>query len=155
MRAISTPWSTFRPTRLAGRSHMILNKISIKVRSLPTMQCTIRSIQKFLFWEASCGSRCGPVSHRDLSHIKMCPPILEQCFTQTILHPFLIGTPLLHPFLGLWTVYQRVLGFRPSYRTAVEFLYITIHVIWNLYALLHEWGTLFDGGQISTRHRGS
>ena len=35
--------------------------------------------------------------------------------------------------LGLWTVYQRVLGFRLWYRTAVE-----------LYALLHGWGTHLD-----------
>ena len=35
------------------------------------------------------------------------------------------------------------MGFRLSYRTTVELLYIAIHVIRNLYVLLYGWGPLF------------
>ena len=80
----------------------------------------------------------------------MCPPILQQCYARAIVHLLLVRTVLLHHSLGLWAVYQRVLGFRLSYRTAVELLYIEINVILKLYALLQGWGTHSDGGQIST-----
>ena len=73
----------------------------------------------------------------DRCHIEICPPsrcvppIFQQCYARPILHPVLIGTVLLHHSLGLWTVYQRVLGFRPIYRTVAELLHIAIHVIRN------------------------
>ena len=71
-------------------------------------------------------------------------PILQQCYVWAILLALLIGTVFLHHSLIIWIVYQRVLGFRLSYRTAVELQYIAIHVIQNLYALLHRWGTHVD-----------
>ena len=83
-------------------------------------------------------------------HVEICPPscphILQQSYAQAILHPFLVGTVLLHHSLGLWTLYQRALGFRLSYRKTVELLYIAIHVTRNLYGLLYGWGAHFNGG---------
>ena len=94
-----------------------------------------------------------PVSRRDLSLMEMCPPIFQQCYAWATLHPVLIGTVLLHHSLGLWTIYQGILGFRPSYRMSVELLFIATHVIRNLYAMLHGWGTHLDGGQIFISHQ--
>ena len=64
------------------------------------------------FWEAAVGQIANTLPARG-SHDS----------PQTILHPFLVGTVLYKHSLRLWTVYRRVLGFRPSYRTVVEFLY--------------------------------
>ena len=85
-------------------------------------------------------------------HIKICPP--WRCFppysSNAISEPyfihFFIGTVLLHHSLGLWTVYQKDLGFRLSYRTGIELLYIAIHIIRNLSALLHGWGDTSQWG---------
>ena len=62
---------------------------------------------------------------------------------------------LLHRSLGLWIVYQRVLGFRLSYRTVVKllYMYIAIHVIQNLYAWMYGWGTRLLGGHNLMWHR--
>ena len=38
---------------------------------------------------------------------------------------------------------SKVLRFKPNYRTAVELLYITLYVVWNLYTLLYRWGSTF------------
>ena len=40
--------------------------------------------------------------------------------------------------LGSWTFYQRVVGFRMSYRRAVELVCIAKHGIQNIHALLHR-----------------
>ena len=53
---------------------------------------------------------------------------------------------LLHYSFGLWTLSQRVLGLRLSYRTAVKLLYIAIHIIQNLYTLIYGSGTWLGGG---------
>ena len=83
-----------------------------------------------------------------LSAPKSCPPkimspLLQQYYAHAIFQPHLIGTVLLHRSLGLQTVYERVLGCRLSYRTAVKKLYIAIHVIRSLYAFIYGWGTQF------------
>ena len=59
----------------------------------------------------------GPVT------LKIVPPfsnnaMYEPCF----IHFF--GTALLHHSIRCWTVYQKVLEFRPSYRMAVRLLYM-------------------------------
>ena len=75
-------------------------------------------------------------------------PLLQKCYARAtcIFQLLLVKTVLLHRSLGLWIIYQRVLGFRPSYRTAVELLYIAIHIVRNLYVWIYRWGTRFRGG---------
>ena len=80
------------------------------------------------------------------------PPILHQCCVWAIFHPLLVRTVPLHHSLELWKVYQRVLGFRLSYRKTVELLYIAIHNISNLYLLLYGWEAHFHGGPIILWH---
>ena len=64
-----------------------------------------------------------PVPHQDAfppySSNAMCEPYFIHFSSQTV---------LLHHSLWLWTVYQRVLGFWSSYRTAVELLYTAMNV---------------------------
>ena len=80
---------------------------------------------------------------------------LEFAPIQTLMQSSRQDGILLHHSLGLWTIYQKVLGFRPSYRIGIELLYFAVHVIGNLYALLHGWGTHLDEWQISTWHQHS
>ena len=81
----------------------------------------------------------------DLSHenwtwpgLQWTPPPPIPCVSHTVHHPLLVGTVLLHYSLGLWTVYQRVLGFRLSYRATVKVLCIAIHVNMKFRQLIDE-----------------
>ena len=77
------------------------------------------------------------------------PPLLHKRYARGIFQPLLVETVLLHRSLRLWIVYQRVLGFRSNYSTAVELLYIAIHVILNLYIYIYTdaWGHNLGGTQ--------
>ena len=112
--------------------------------------CT--NIRKIKISPGECNA---PVSCWDVSPINMCPPYSSNTMCEPYFIHFSSGLYLIlhvHQSLGLWTIYQRVLGFRLSYRTAIKLLYIAIHVTQNLYTLLHGWGIHYDGGHTSTWH---
>lgn len=60
------------------------------------------------------------------------PKVDTLYYVRAIDHPLLIGTVLLHHSLELRSVDQRVLKFKPSYRTGVKLLYIVLYVIINV-----------------------